>query len=339
MKKNRTIALLVILLILLAGYFYFRHSVSTIKRELRDFAVQDTAAVSKIFMVNKENVQILLEREDGTWKVNGKYPARKDATDLLLKTLHRLDVKSPVSKASFDNVVKLLAANHVKVEIYSGKKKPDKVIYVGGPTQDYFGTYMMLENSSTPFIMHIPGFSGYLTTRFFMDENEWRDHGILRYQFHEIASVDLENIRQPEKSFRIENSGDNQFRLIRLMDKEPVAHFDTLRAKEYLAQFMKVSFERIAAEVLPEVRDSILSTNPIYRITVNDIHQKTTLIEAFLRPNFMAPASESAIPPEFDPDRMYGRINKDSTLVIIQYFTFDPIFMELDYFLSDKTNR
>jgi hypothetical protein len=335
MKKNRTLAILLLLLIIIAGYLYFRQSGSTIKRELRDFAIEDTASVTKIFMVNKENEQVLLERVGDNWRVNGKYPARKDASDLLLKTLNRIEVKSPVSKAAFDNVVKLLAANHTKVEVYAGKRKPEKVIYVGGPTNDYYGTYMMLENSSTPFIMHIPGFSGYLTTRFFLDENEWRDHGILRYSFHEIAMAELEDVRRPENSFRIENLGNNQFTLSSPENQAFVFSFDTLKVKQYLAQLMKVSFERIAAEIKPAVRDSILSTQPIYRIRVKDIHEVTTSIEAYLRPNFMAAASESENPPEFDPERMYGRINQDSTLVIIQYFTFDPLFMELGYFKSN----
>ena len=120
MKKNKIYLILFIILIALAAWFYFNEKNSTIKPELRDFAIEDTASVSKIFMVNKNNKSILLERlNKGTWQVNGKYIARKDAVDLILKTLKRIDIKSPVSKASFENVVRNLAATNTKVDIYT----------------------------------------------------------------------------------------------------------------------------------------------------------------------------------------------------------------------------
>jgi len=104
MKKNRIyIVLLIVLLIPAAWFIYipiipatwfiYNTSNSTIKKELRDFAIRDTASVTKIFMVNKNNKSITLERiSPSTWQVNGSYIARKDAIDVILKTLKRIDV-------------------------------------------------------------------------------------------------------------------------------------------------------------------------------------------------------------------------------------------------------
>ncbi len=334
MKKNKIYLILFILLIALAAWFYFTDKKSTIKRKLRDFAIEDTASVSKIFMVNKNNKSILLERLDkSTWQVNGKYIARKDAVDLILKTLKRIDIKSPVSKASFENVVRNLAATNTKVDIFiNGEDEAFKTFYIGGPTQDQYGTYMMLENSSTPFITYIPGFSGYLSSRFFLDEYAWRDTKIFKYAFNQIKEVSLEIYNKPEKSYRAVNNGDNSFSLFHLTDNSVVQNFDTLVVKQYLSLFKKVNFERIANEVSDSKRDSIFKAKPLFILNLKDNEDKITTITSYKR-NLTA-NRDSVRLTEFDPERMYARINNDNELVIIQYFIFDPLTLDIDYFIK-----
>ncbi len=332
MKNNKIIALIAGVLLLVALIIYLQQSKGTIKPELKDFAIEDTASISKIFMVNKLNEQVTLEKKEGLWYVNDKYLVRKDAIDLILKTFKRISVKAPVPKAAFNTIVKNLAASNVKIEVYTDASNPEKVFYVGGPTQDYYGTYMMLENSSTPFIMHIPGFAGYLSSRFFLDENEWRDQTICRYRYNQIRSVDVKNFKNPGQSFKAVNLGDNKFELYQTNSNTKANAFDTLFVKQYLAQYKKLSFERFATEVTPEKRDSIIASEPIYTLKLTDTNDKTVEVSAFLRPS----ASDNEANLEeypYDLERMYGQINGDSTLVIIQYFTFDPLFLGVDVFL------
>ena len=334
MKNNKIYLVLLIILVAVAVWFYFTEKNGTIKQELRDFAVEDTASVSKIFMVNKNNKSILLERvNEGTWQVDGKYIARKDAVDLILKTLKRIDIKSPVSKASFENVVRNLAATNTKVDIYTDDEdKPFKTFYIGGPTQDQYGTYMMLENSSTPFITYIPGFSGYLSSRFFLDEYAWRDTRIFKYSFNQIKEVSLEIVDKPEKSYRAVNNGNNSFSLFHLSDNSVVDNFDTVVVKQYLAMFKKVNYERIANEISERKRDSIFNSKPLYIIKLKDDQNKETTITTFTRPK---PESTDSIRlNEFDPDRMYARINDDNEVVIVQYFVFDALTLDIDYFIK-----
>ena len=119
MKKNIKSIIVLLVLIIISVYTYFKKSNSSIREELKDFAIEDTSTVDKIFMVDKTNSQVLLEKIDGQWFVNKQFPVRKDAIDMLLKTMNRLIVKSPVPKSSFDNIVGQLATQSIKVEIYS----------------------------------------------------------------------------------------------------------------------------------------------------------------------------------------------------------------------------
>ncbi len=329
MKKNRVYLILLGAFVVIAAIVIYNKRAGTIPHELMDFAIADTASVNKIFLADKGGRQILLERENGHWKVNQQYIARKDAIDMLLKTIHRVEVKSPVSKASFDKIVTNLASEHVKVEIYTTDSEPTKVYYVGGATSDNYGTYMMLENSSTPFIMHIPGFNGYLTTRYFLSESEWRDVSLFRYEFNDIRTVRIEQPDRPEQSFEVSNDGNNQFQLVHLQTNKPAANFDTLMVKQYLAAYKKLNFERFVTELKSEAVDSIIQSKPVYIMSLSDKDGKTTRLRAFLRPAEM-PTEQFP----YDSDRMYAQLNESKELVIIQYFSFDPLFLDYSFFIK-----
>jgi hypothetical protein len=73
MNKRITISLLILISLAIAAYFITRESKSSIKKELKDFAVKDTAAITKIFMADTEGKQVLLERLNETdWQVRLK---------------------------------------------------------------------------------------------------------------------------------------------------------------------------------------------------------------------------------------------------------------------------
>jgi len=155
-----------------------------------DFAIEDTASIDKIFISNSAGEKVTLIKGEKEWLVEGKNKARPESIDVLMTTFNKIAIKSPVSKAAFPNVVKSLATNAVKVEIYQGDESPSKVYYVGEATQDHQGTYMLLETegekSTEPFVMHIPGFYGYLTTRFFANPMQWRDAAVFKINRGEL---------------------------------------------------------------------------------------------------------------------------------------------------------
>ena len=119
------------------------------------------------------------------WDVNGQFKAREDAVNLLLKTFLRARVQGPVAEAAQPNVIRLLSARGKKVEIYQGGDEPAKTWYVGTATPSHTGTYMVLETQegrgASPYVVHMEGFTGYLSTRFFTSEREWRHTGIFNF--------------------------------------------------------------------------------------------------------------------------------------------------------------
>jgi hypothetical protein len=331
--KNKWVYVIFLILAVTALVIYFSKHNGTIKKELRDFAVEDTATISKIFMVDKKNVQVTLDRKGpDKWMVNNKYFARPDAMKVLLGTIASVNVKEPVGTKALPNIIKQIATQSVKVEIYKGTECI-KVYYVGGATQDQTGTYMVLENSSVPFIVNKPGFVGYLTGRYFTDEAMWRDNSVFQYSFNEIASVSVKINANSDKSFTVINEGNNSFKLL---DKQnnSLNGFDSQVVKEYIAGFKKVKCESYLTTFTPHRLDSLLKTQPIGSLSVTDRKGKVNMITLYFRPNFSQAIDDDGNVLPFDPDAMYGVLPGNKQVVVCQYFVFDPLMKDVSYFFK-----
>jgi len=336
MKSQKLIFVVLVILIIISAFFYFSNQNSTIKKELKDFAVEDTASIDKIFMVDKFNQKVLLERgKNYNWTVNSKYRARKDAIDMLLKTIKLVKVKMPVAKAARENIIKRLASKSVKVEIYS-KGKLIRKYYVGDATQDHSGTYMLIENSASPFITHIDGFTGFLTTRYFTSEKLWKVNSVFYYpNFNDIAKVTLQYPQQPEKSFTAEQLGYNKFALKDYKGNN-IEHFDTLGVKRFMSMFKKINYEAPVVNMRKTRRDSVDAMPYEQIFTVEDINGIKNTIKTKLVPQIdtLLDDKGNITVSKYDIDRMYCFMNNDSDIVTVQYFVFDPIIKDIKEFIK-----
>ena len=338
MKSQKLIFTLLIILIIASLFFYFSNHNSTIKKELRDFAVEDTASIDKIFMVNKFNQKVVLERTGvNEWKVNNKYKARVDAINMLLKTIKQVKVKMPISKSARQNIIKRMSSQSTKVEIYS-KGKLIKKYYVGEATQDHSGTYMLLENSESPFITHIDGFTGFLTTRYFVEEKLWRVNSIFSYKnFSDIAKVKLYYPQDSTKSFTAEQLGYNKFKLLDYKGNN-VKNFDTLSVKRYMSLFKKINYEAPIVN-MRKTRLDTLNAMPFEQIfTVEDINGVKNTLKTKLVPNIDTTYDDKGNLKidKYDLDRMYGFMNNGKEIVTVQYFVFDPLIKNISEFIKKQ---
>ena len=119
MKNNRITIIITAILVVVAGVLIWNNRyLSTIQGESSDFQVWDTASVTKIYLADRKERESLLERQEQGWTLNGNYKAHSKQVQYLLTTLYKIRVKMPVSVASHDNIVKQLASQSTKVEVY-----------------------------------------------------------------------------------------------------------------------------------------------------------------------------------------------------------------------------
>lgn len=333
MKNSRLILLVAVLAGLgFAIYLGNKNSGSTIKKQLSNFAVDDTASITKVFLSDKNNQSLLIERtENGRWKLNGEQYARPDVVNNLLKTIKEVTVRAPVSKSMFENVVKQLASKSVKVEIYlNGENTPHKVYYVGDSNMDHTGTFMLLENSSVPFAMHIEGHYGFLQTRYSTNVNDWRDNSIWSFpgkSITSIASIKVEHPQEPNASFEIRKKDETHYELFDVNNQAIQMEAPGV-LYEYIKRYKQISYEGFEETKSKAYCDSIVAHSPVQQIiSLKEENGTTTTIKTFVKPAKEGSTDLQGNPILSDLERLYAVVN-DKDFVIIQYFVFDPLTLK-----------
>lgn len=331
MKRNRTLVILLVVvgLIVLALNYFQKPKGNIATRPMANFAVDDTAAVDRIFIVDTDQRSVLLERDPKSkyWTLNDTLKARYDAVELILKTIKRIKVKAPVPASARDNVIRLLAAGGKKVEIYQGGSKPAKTYIVGNATQDHTGTYMLLETpdkgrSSEPFIVHMQGFTGFLSSRFFTEVDEWRYTGIFDYPKLEFDRVEAVHHMMPFNSFSINYSGGNEIELEDYRGQR-VESFDTLGVKDFLILFKKAHIETFQSHLSQEQEDSLKATSPAYTFRVFERSGDVNELQLFNKKKVIDIPDEYDNIEPWDLARMYFVYQGEVGLA--QLYVFDPM--------------
>lgn len=350
MKKNKILLFVALVLIIVAAILLFSSRKGTFGRGTSNFAVDDTASVTKIFMVDKNNRSILLKRIDSTrWTVNDKFTARKTGVDMLLETVKNITPRSPVPRKGHNTVIKIMAAKSIKVEIYQNthrinlfgwirlfpREKCTKTYYVGHPTQDNMGTFMLMEKSSTPFIVHILGFRGFVASRYSTNIEEWRDFTVFSTKFSQVKSVDTEFTGAPGSSFTM-ISEKSRIRLIRKENNEEMKRYDTLKVLNFLNSFADVKFEALLNKLDKKFVDSIKTSQPFVIVKLKDIKGQEFRIKVFHKENSEGKFDAFGTPYPYDVDKAYALVNKDQDFVLIQYFVFDKILRPLEFYLPQE---
>ncbi|MBU0487872.1 MAG: DUF4340 domain-containing protein [Bacteroidetes bacterium] len=349
MKRTRIILAFVVVLVAVSAYLIFNNSSSTIKKELRDFAIADTARVVKIFLADMKNNEVTLSRADhGKWRLNDSLDVRTDLIFALLQTIHDLEIVAPVPKSGADNIIRQLATSGTKVEIYMKKfrvnifgwikmfpyESLEKVYYVGGPTQDHLGTYMIVENSTTPFINFIPGFNGFLSSRYSPKFGDWRARKLFSYRFDQIASVSVEWIAEENESFRVQNNLDKTFTVLPLHSETPPPSIDTIKVLDFITAFYNVNFDEFENGLDPHEIDSVIRSQPSHIVKIKGTDGSEEEIKTFRRENpYIGSPDADSTTSRYDLDRLYALVNNEE-FVIIQYFVFDRILKKMSWFTS-----
>jgi hypothetical protein len=339
MKKNKFLLIILIVLIAAVLYFLFTKSQSSIRKELSDFAVKDTASISKIFLADRSGESVTLNKtENGNWLVNNKYQPNREFLKLLFDAIYKIEVRTRVSKSGYNNVIKNLASSGIKCEIYlNNKSDPEKVYYVGGQTEDALGTFMILENSNVPFITEIPGFNGYLTPRYSVKIDSWRKPALFQIMPDQIKSLQIDYTNYPEKSFQI-TKGD-RYIVESPHTKTRIKNVDEVAIENYLPHYKNVYFETWARNIKQQKIDSIMNYKPSITIKLTDKNDSTRQIDIYpmpISPGSLAQHDSLGNPLKYDNDRMYGMIKPENEFVVIQHFTFDKLFRQIEDFDAKK---
>ena len=346
-KKNIVLIALAAVVVLLAVVVAVRGSrKSTFKQ---NYHVEDVSSITRIFLADKQEQEVTLSKvADSLWMVNGKWEASQPMVDLLLETLNTMRIRQQVNRNAVPTMINDLASRAIKVEVYQrvprinwfgGRlrllphEKLTVTYFVGRETPDQMASVMFREGDKVPYIIHIPGFRGFLTPRFIADPLKWRSHSIVNLDVHDIERVELQIPGAPDDGYVVQRNGEG-FDFLYAGQKAAV--FDTARVAQMLSSFTFLNFDEFAAIVPNSFADSCVSGTPRTVLKVTDIAGITTTLRTFIK--YDNPDDWMAMPdPElyetFDLDRLYAIIDQRDT-VLIQYFIFDNILQPASYLLG-----
>ncbi|MEQ1744277.1 MAG: DUF4340 domain-containing protein [Saprospiraceae bacterium] len=335
---KRTWLLVAIFLLLGVGVFYTvrqknkQAGGSRISWDM-DFAVPDTASVTRIFLADRKGRTATLVRKEGHWLYNNTYRARPTAVQTLLATMHNVNVRYLPTKAAEEPMIKSLAAEGIKVEIYGKENKLIKSYYVGGVTSDETGTYMIMEGAEQPYVTHIPSFVGQLRIRYMLGDDNWRDRAVFFEKAEEIHSVSVEYPQQKSASFKIEKVREAEYEVRPFYSTTPVSKVPQRKgtAEAYLLQFERLVAE--AFETTNPVRDSVMALVPFAIVSLTKTDSTTKQVR------FWPVSLEEKHDGTPFVIRYFTDVNGGEAFLLTQHHVFGPIFRDYGAFFSKGVAR
>ena len=300
MESMITLKSAIRLLIIICLFFFIVTNINnrtySSRADKKLFHIEDTLNVNQIILSNRnlDTITIKRNKNQDTWLLNNDARANPSAVNLLLKTMKEMRIKNPISRAALDNIIKRMATQNTKVEIFY-KKKLKRTIFIGGETQDQLGTYMMLEGAIEPYVLSIPGFNGYLSSRFSCNESFWRSRNIFNENYFEL-DITYYNTKDINKQCIIKASDLNEI---------------------YCESFITDNNEFDS--------ETILKRNPFISITIMNTESNNQTFYGFRK---KAVNKEKYKEHTYDRERFYGvwgGSNHDAPLMLIQYNQFHTL--------------
>ena len=314
-RKNLLIATSTIVLIALAWYAWQKNSTtSTLDRSKADFAIADTASISRIFMADKRSGRTfdLVRKGKREWYLNGTTKIAWPKADLLLATLHDLAIKRPVASTEVDASTKELATSHLKVEIYQ-QGSLTKTFYLGPEIDESKGNYAVLEGQNQPWVVYVPSFVGFPGARFAVDAVQWRDKGLFASTPQTVQRIEVRAPGQPGNDVVMTFKG-KRFAL----EGAPVV--DTGRIVSFVNAFRQIYVEEYVVD--KHTADSIKTLNPTYTVQVEDIDKaKSHTVQFYGTPAELAAAA-----------RCFAYIKDLNAVITIQEQNYKPLLQRRQWF-------
>ncbi len=330
-KKN--LILIVVLCSIIGAYFLFRKDINNSTSLRKDFfAIKEINDIDKIFISsNQDKSYVILSRnKQNVWYVNDKWILNASRLKILLETAKDMEVKYQVNDNDKKEIMAHIATIGFKAMYYKNNRLM-KSYFIGSNTLDLMGTFIVAEGSNNPAVVHIPGFNGFLTTRFFTDSIEWRDKNIFNIPASQIKNLSVVWNNQPEQSFSI-NQQDKTIEFSPLI-KVAAPNFNELKVKSFLNIFSVYEKNNLACEgfhkkFTKRQVDSIMNSQWFYKIEITKQNGEKTSLKLYRKPiqiNTYEAYDTQGNPLEYEIDKYWGVKDDEPMILEIQDLVFDKI--------------
>ncbi|OQY01623.1 MAG: hypothetical protein B6I20_07600, partial [Bacteroidetes bacterium 4572_117] len=262
MSKRTNLIILVLGLIAIAWYFTNKKNNAV---SVNDFNINNITTIDKV--VIKKGVQTLnLTKSDKTWMVNDTFQVNKLVINKFLQTFSNLNLVSPVSKKSANNILDDLKKTGTEITIYSNNKLLNQFT-ISEINKHGTGNYIY-KNKIGVCIVNSSGFVDDLTHIVSVNSLFWRNKSILNKKAGQILSISHSNIKNKEKSYSIKNNK-GQYSLTNFENKL-IKNFNKTAIERYLSYFQSIDFKQVELNLTGLQKDSIITQNLAHVISLKD---------------------------------------------------------------------
>jgi len=354
MKTKNILYLIILLVAAFAIAIYLLHGgrQASMQDRHRGFRIDKAQQIVRIELTSGENQPLKLELDaDGIWRFNQIYKANASVIRELLGSMRQLNVLRPVALAAQDSINLLLDKVGVQVEVFA-RLYPIVLpgglrlfpfnwsvrrFVVGPETKEGDGTYMRMQDSQTPFVVHIPGVKSNLSGLFSSEESIWRDPVVIDLNSEQIARIEVTYNRLPEESFVIDNRENNPRLLQNQLAIDP-AHFNRDRIGRFLKSFTELYYDKLLIPPADSVLQHELIKPEFFEITIAD-HEGNSSTLVFYR-RLADRKTQQVIAPGAiaDPNVFFMQVN-GGHFAIGNYFVFNRIMRPLSFFMPGEDSR
>jgi len=259
------------------------------------------------------------------------------------EALIKMEAFNPVSVVATQSVITEMIEHALKVEIFKGKAKPEKVIYIGGPNLTNTASNMLLEYDGVTmkkiYEVGIPGWRGYLTSRFLPSEDSWRSKEIFNYSLDQFKKIDIKYFNE---------FGFDNFSLTKEDSYYQLQIKDKIYEKEEIDNASIVNYLRVLENQnvfsyvfsKPEesfIKDSLMREKKYAEISIIDQENKENfmvIIDMPLNQGSGLQYDDKGDPMTYDIDYKYIQFGENDDWGVIDNSNFGKLYRNPEMFLK-----
>ncbi len=265
-----------------------------------------------------------LDRHSGRWYINnGDEMAQQDKVADALYALQMLEVKYPLPTELTDAIPS--SGLRVMVSGWLGSLRGYTLYKVDS-------LLVGVVREGKPYVLQVRG-NEELDIFSLLDANalSWRKTLLVNLLPTQIASVAVEDLGNPERSFTLSVDTLGNAELLEMYSGTEHTRLDMDHVKRYLSYYRGLSVERYATELSEDDAEAILMGDAAYMITITNREGVTQVIKLYYIP-VGDELDAFGRPTKVDLNRCYLQQDDDTHLAVALWVDFDILLKDMKFF-------
>lgn len=313
--KSTKILTIITLVLLLVAYFSFNinNKKTTFDDKDAQFLLSDSTSIHKI-VINYNKVSLTLQKNESIWMVENLYKSDVTQMNQLLNFVTKVESIGTIEKDKIAKIVDKITKNGVEISVFSsGVLIKNYKIATDTTTENLNVLVGIMSESSTPYMLEVPGNDIIFTKLFDNLAINWRDKTLFNSQISSINNVRVEFNSNKNDGFEI-IKGLTKFEVLGIEAKS-----DSIKILSYLDLFKKVEIKQYLGDAILYKRDSLLKTKADFEIHLQDRDiRKSNSIKIYYQPK--------------QNGEIYGLVGLKQELVTIRPMIFEYLLQKRSFF-------